>query len=109
MADVTEPVSLAEAKLHLRINPGDSSEDGLIKDLITASREYCENYTSKALVGTDEDGEPVDVPKTIKQALLLLIAHWYTNREAVVATNVVPREVALTVDALLNQYRKWWF
>lgn len=104
MADVTEPVTLAEAKLHLRINPGDTSEDGLIKDLITAAREFCENYTGKELVG-----ENVVVPKTVKQALLLLIAHWYNNREAVVAANVVPREVELTVRTLLNQHKGWWF
>lgn len=102
MADVTEPVTLAEAKLHLRINPGDDSEDGLIKDLITAAREFCENYTGKELAN-------VEVPKTIKQALFLLIAHWYNNREAVVAANVVPREVELTVRALLNQHKGWWF
>ena len=104
MADVTEPVTLAEAKLHLRINPGDTSEDSLIKDLITAAREFCENYTGKELVG-----ENVVVPKTVKQALLLLIAHWYNNREAVVAANVVPREVELTVSPLLNQQKGWWF
>ena len=100
----TEPVTLEEAKLHLRINPGDESEDALILDIIAAAREYCENYTGKSF--SDGNEEP---PKTVKQAMLLLIAHWYTNREAVVAANVVPREVAITVRALLNQHRGWWF
>lgn len=101
MAVVVKPVTLAEAKLHLRINSGDGSEDTLIQDLIDTATEYCENYTGKKLA----DG----VPKTIKQALLLLIAHWYTNREAVVASNAVPREVELTVRTLLNQNKVWWF
>ena len=102
MADVKEPVTLAEAKLHLRINPGDNSEDGLIEDLITTAREFCENYTGKELANAE-------VPKTVKQALLLLVAHWYNNREAVISSNVIPREVDLTVRALLNQNKGWWF
>ena len=35
----TEPVTLEEAKLPLRINPGDESEDALILDIIAAARE----------------------------------------------------------------------
>lgn len=46
-------------------------------------------------------------PEMAKQAMLLLIGHWYMHREAVV-TGSAPAEVALTVDALLRQYRRWW-
>ena len=34
---------IGRAKLHLRIQSGRHSEDSLIKDLITAAREFCEN------------------------------------------------------------------
>ena len=37
-----EPVTLAEAKLHLRVDHSD--EDAYITALITASREWCESY-----------------------------------------------------------------
>ncbi|BER92692.1 head-tail connector protein [Atrimonas thermophila] len=37
-----EPVTLAEAKLHLKIDHSD--EDELITALITAAREFCEDY-----------------------------------------------------------------
>jgi uncharacterized phiE125 gp8 family phage protein len=43
----TEPVTLAEAKLHLRDDG--TTEDALITALITAAREYCEGYTGRAL------------------------------------------------------------
>ena len=43
------------------------------------------------------------VPGTIIQGMLLLISHWYENREPVVAERgVVPTEIPLAVDALLG-------
>lgn len=49
----SEPVLLAEAKLHLKLSdiPEDSSEDTLITDLISVAREYCEKYTGRDLTG----------------------------------------------------------
>lgn len=46
------------------------------------------------------------IPKTIKQAMLLLIGHWYANREAV---GNVGGQIEFAVSALLNMYRCWWF
>lgn len=43
-----EPVTLAEAKLHLRVT--DSSEDALITSLISASRSLAEHETGRALI-----------------------------------------------------------
>ena len=43
---VTEPITLAEAKGYLRVDA--TSEDDLITELITAAREWAENYTGKA-------------------------------------------------------------
>jgi uncharacterized phiE125 gp8 family phage protein len=41
-----EPVTLAQAKLYLRVDFDD--DDTLITALITAAREYCEKYTGRA-------------------------------------------------------------
>lgn len=50
-------------------------------------------------------GDTADaVPQTVKQAMLLLIAHWYENREATLASTV-SREVEYAVNALLWQER----
>jgi uncharacterized phiE125 gp8 family phage protein len=47
------------------------------------------------------------VPQSIKQAILMLTAHWYENREAVVVgrTAQIAVEIMFAVDALLANYR----
>ena len=155
-----EPVTLEEVKAHLRINPGDSSEDqDILQPLIPAAREYCEQRTGRALApqtlsfqagaginyfprtpflevlsaqdgagdvaySLDSMGEWIQLPRpalveyragydplprTLRQAMLLLIAHWYANREAVVVGAVTTVEVAETVNSILSLYRNWWF
>lgn len=177
----TEPITIDEAKQFLRLLPDDNSEDNFISGLITAAREYCENFTARALAtqtimlyldsipsevevpmpplqsvdkievidadkavheliaDTDymiDNGEissiiftasaqevaahlypinPVqitctvgydaDIPVGIKQAMLLLVAHWYENREAVATNGEVGERIALGVRSLCLQYK----
>lgn len=68
----TEPVSLAEARLQLRMTADDTTaDDALIEALITAAREFAEHYTGRALapqtleMALDEfpaDGIDLDMP-----------------------------------------------
>jgi len=50
-------------------------------------------------------GTAEDVPDTIKQAMYLLISHWWENRIPVSQTNQTSSEIAFTVSALLWQER----
>lgn len=181
-APATEPISLADAKIHLRTITGDTSEDSaVITPLIQAAREYCENITGRALSlqtvkaypdkwglwrlprpplltvasikyydenGTEytlpvadyqvdtvdgqidileepnvtlRDLNPIVVeyacgyttgnalPMAVRQAMLLLIGHWYMNREAVTTGATTSVEIDMTTRALLRQYKAWWF
>lgn len=61
-----EPVSLSEAKLHLRVE--NNLEDAFIGSLITAARQMAEHYTGRVFVNqtiqtaTDEFSDPIVLP-----------------------------------------------
>lgn len=182
-APVSEPITLAEAKLHLRTP--DSADDTLITALITTARQVAEEYTARAFLtqtwelwldsfgcydaeielplpplqsvttlkykdtsGTlttlasdqyqiDTAAFPVklkpaygitwpsiqrnvygavqvrficgwtsaaEIPAPIKAAMLLLIGHYYNNRESVVV-GTIAQQVPDTVNYLLDPYR----
>ncbi len=48
-----------------------------------------------------------DVPQSIRQAILLLIGHWYENRMAVSEASL--KEVPKAVDALIGIERVGWY
>lgn len=45
---LVEPIQLIDAKAHLRVDISD--DDDLIAALITAARDWCENYTGRSLI-----------------------------------------------------------
>ena len=51
-----------------------------------------------------------NLPKSLRQAMLMLIAHWYNNREAVQIGSRI-NEVAAdhAFENLIKHYRVWWF
>lgn len=184
-APAVEPVTLAEAKNHLRITASNSDEDALISNLIKAARQWCEAYTGCSFVlqtwqvkldefpeciklprgpviavssityldtsgdsqtlasssyRVDADTIPArvteayastwpstypvtnavtvtytagyedtgssptdDVPEAIQQAILLMVAHLFENREA--SSVAALTEIPMGVAALLGPYR----
>ena len=40
--------------------------------------------------------------------MLLLIGHWYQNRESVQTGAVTAVEIAQTTRDILKQYKQWW-
>lgn len=100
---------IAQVKTHLRVD--DSNEDALIAAYTSAAVDYVERYCDGSLVETltqVEEGEapPREILFTsgIWAAMLLLIGHWYTNREAVAQSLT---EVPLAVESLLIRHRRW--
>ena len=52
-------------------------------------------------------GNEHSTPQAVAQALLMLVAHWYSNRQAVnVGSHNTSSEVQMSVSALLHKYRR---
>jgi uncharacterized phiE125 gp8 family phage protein len=68
-------------------------------DTIT-DRQDCVQIAYVAGYGTAQS----TVPTAIKQAMLLLIGHWYRTRESV-AFGTITKEVEFTTDAILSGYK----
>lgn len=58
--------------------------------------------TVRFVAGYGDDAD--DVPQLVKQAMLMLIGHWYENREAVVVGSI-SKEIELATSNLLWPYR----
>jgi hypothetical protein len=101
--DLTPLVTLDEIKLWLRIEPSQTIEDSLLQMLEMAAHLHTENYLRQILDGSASIGE------NIKTAQLLLIAHWYRNREALTTTGVGGEGTLLPLGyaALLSPQRDY--
>jgi uncharacterized phage protein (predicted DNA packaging) len=86
-------VSLEEVKLYLRID-GDE-ENTLITNFIIAAEEICEGVLRFSL------SEFVEVPETVKQAIIYAVANMYEKRE-----EIDMKELLNVVTRLLFSYRK---
>ena len=87
---------------------------------ITANGETVTDYTFNAGFGIVTFGTELGnvhivytagktLPQTVKQAMLSLIGHWHTNREAVVVGAIATVEPSIGAKELLRQYKGWWF
>lgn len=86
-------VSLEEAKLYLRVD-GDA-EDALITVFIETAEEICEGILRSSLSEFEE------IPDTVKQAIMYVVANLYEKRET-----LDMKEVMDIVSRLLFSYRK---
>lgn len=96
-------IELSRVKLHLRVDHDE--EDALIQGYLDAAQVHVEQHCDRTLVEANPTGpEQMLLTKDVEHAILLLVGHWYANREAVVVGNS-PTAVPLAVDRLL-WYRK---
>jgi len=87
---VAEPVSVAQLEAQLRLPVGGSGEAPYLEGLILAARRMAERHTDRVIVGAEPTIAGDDVA-IASQAILMLAAHWYYNREA---DDAVPGAVA---------------
>jgi len=99
-------VSLSDAKAHLRVEIND--EDALISAICLAVTQIAEHMLQKALISRGDlvgyGDSPDDIPKAIRQWMLLYIGHYYENRESSTSFKV---EALPFADRLLDPFRTW--
>ena len=99
-------IDLAKVKLHLRVDVAD--EDELLQDYIDAAISAFQTWCNRTLVAPGEAlpeplGNALVLSKSIAQGALLLIGHWYANRESSVLG--VAAELPLSTQALWRPHR----
>ncbi len=99
-----------QVKTHCRIDADSTEEDAWIETSIKAAALYVQSWTRRRLYENADDPLYLLDPdallygENIEMAMLMLIAHWYANREAVNIGNITS-EVPFAVEALLQPYR----
>jgi uncharacterized phage protein (predicted DNA packaging) len=94
---------LSAAKAHLNVT--EATDDALITRLIGAAQAHLEGMLGYAVEDRYAD-DPDGVPTPLVQAVLMLVAHWYENREASVV-GVTAQPVPLGVCEIVADYRDW--
>lgn len=124
-------LTLEQIKAHCRLELDETEEDRLLQAYGRAAWRLVETSTGRRLfqvvlpedapvdAGADEvylrsllpPGAPenaLPVTDDVSLVMLLLVAHWHRNREAVTeSTAMGSKKLPLAVDELLNPYR--WF
>jgi uncharacterized phiE125 gp8 family phage protein len=109
-APTYEPVSLAEAKAHLRVDIPD--EDILIAALIVAARQRCELYTNRAFVqrtvraDIDCFADEIQLPYT-PVASITSVKYWNTSSPTVLTT-LASNVYGLSRNRVIRLYGKEW-
>lgn len=78
---MTLPVTVAEAKLHLRVDH--SHEDALIEQFIEAATERCEHILNRAVIGSSETAlatSAAGVPSAVKAWICCEVTDLYERR-----------------------------
>lgn len=71
-------VTLQKARKHLRLDEN-AEGDEYLEGIINAAGERITSLLNQPIPGTDES--PVNIPQSIQQAALMIVADLYENRE----------------------------
>lgn len=103
---MSEPVSLAIARKHLNIEDGYVADDAYIAGLIIAAR-YKVELDTRRTFGGDTPTLTGDDAALAGQAVLLIIGHWFANREAVSVDGRVAAALPMSVGWIVDSLCKW--
>ena len=92
-------------KKHLNIDESFMDDDEYIKALCLAAEQAVENHIARQLSEiVDERGR---LPSSVRHAILLLVGHFYANRESVSFASA--SDIPLAYEYLLQPYKSYAF
>lgn len=102
-------LTLSMMKKQCRIDPDFTDEDDLLTQFSDAAVRYIENQTDRTMYEfevdiPEEDDAPMLLDASLRMAMLMLVAHWYENREAVIVGSI-SSAIPLAVESLIQPYR----
>lgn len=94
-------LNLELLKKHVRADDF-TEDDSYLEHLLDTAKEAVITATNRTEV--ELKGEGSDLPGMLKQAVLMLAAHWYNQRESVATAQM--HEVPDSIAALVKPFRK---
>lgn len=92
--------------LKVQCNVVGNDDDQLLTRQLSAAQRHVERILGFAF--DDETELPDGVPEDLEQAVLMLAAHWYENREQTI-TGTIIAEVPFGVMQILGEHRRYTF
>lgn len=103
-----EQITVQDCLDYLKVDDCDGEDLELIRGVemfLMAARSFIQNYLRHDFqYYIDTYGE---TPKEFSIALLLLVAHWYENRQITAGKYVSPKGVPFTITTILDMHRGW--
>jgi hypothetical protein len=101
-------VSLAEAKDQTSVDQDFDGHDATLTRLIAAAEQWAVNFLNIESLDdlvVDEEESPQTIPEVVTSAILMMVAHWFENREAINVGNIVT-QIPYGVETMLWPYRQ---
>ena len=100
-------LTVDEIKAQCRLDSSDESEDELLRLYANAAFSSIQTYLNRPLFADevpDDSPNGIAVADDIRLAMLLLVGHWYENREPVTIGSTA-NSVPLSFEMLLRPHR----
>jgi uncharacterized phage protein (predicted DNA packaging) len=97
---MVELAELDQLKAQCRVDSDD--EDDVLQHYLDSAAEYVLGFVPELA-----DSPPQPVPDTVNQAVLLIAASWYAQREDSLPDQ--QKDIPMSAQQLLNQVRTWSF